>query len=398
MTTTSGRAGLGAALLLLVSACGVSPDGTAEDGCSGCGRGPANLAIAAVDHNDGLHLAAVGLDGENHAPYLNVYRRGAGGRYETPVSYAMTAKDVAIIAADLNGDGLPDLVGFNSLDGGGKIPVWLSDVARPGMFVAGPSLNAGRVVNMLAVGDLNGDGRKDIAVSAGARIEVFLQNVAPAGTFSGPTIVSSASTGGAVAIGDLNGDHVADIAMNTAQGVTLLLQNGSAPGSYRAVPLGTGATAGSRFIYIADLDGDGLNDLIVSGPPSASGTVSTLVALLQDKHDPGHFRAPVSYSIAGAGDAANVVAVSLSGHGSAPPDLVVGGVDGVAVLVHDPQHAGAFLPAVYYTQADGAGLAVADVNGDGLPDIIVPGNNPPAPQVLMQDATHPGSFLDPSDI
>jgi len=375
-------------LAAALSSCG---GGNPNGNCNGCVDGPHNLGIAALaDRAGSSDVAAVGFNIATGAQYVNVFLRGANAQYAAPVTYTITPKDDLIIAADLNGDGLPDLIGFDSLDSTGHIPILLNDPAHPGTFGTVQTLTAGGTVGVLAVGDLNGDGLNDIAVAAGSEIDVFMQNSQSPGTFSGPVVVSSASTG-AVAIGDLNGDKVADIAMSTATGITVLFQSSTTPGSYQAVSLGTSTTAGATFIGIADLDGDGLNDLIVSGPTDGAGVTSSLLVLLQDRQNPGHFLAPASYPT--LGDAFNVVVVDLGGTGTMPPDLVVGASDGVSVLLHDPQHPGAFLAAANYTQSDGAGVAVTDVNGDNLPDLIVPGTNPPAVGVMLQDAAHPGRFL-----
>jgi hypothetical protein len=373
---------------LLSSACGGGdgPDGS----CNGCIGGPVNFGVATADFDRSGHaaVAVVGSDVASRTPYIDVYLSGSNGTYAAPVHYTIPANDDSIIAADLNGDGLPDLVGFDSIDTTGQIPILSNDPAHPGTFVKAQTLTAGGPVGTLAVGDLNGDGLADIAVAAGSEIDVFTQQSAAPGTFSGPQVLSSASTG-AVAIGDLNGDGIPDLVLSTAGGLVVLFQSNSSRGSYQSVPLGTIVDAGSRFIEIADLDGDGLNDLVVNGALSASGASATLLVLLQDRQNPGHFLAPVSYPV--LSDAFNVVVADLSGSGL--PDLVVGASDGVSVLLRNAGQPGAFLAALNYTQSDGTGVAVADVNGDGLPDLIVPGVDPPFPAVMLQDAAHPGTFL-----
>jgi hypothetical protein len=375
----------------LLGACG----GGGGDG-GGWLDGPVNLGVAAgdLDHNGSDDVAVVGADLGRGVQYVNVYLRGPNGAYAAPINYTIAAKDDSIMAVDLNADGLPDLIGFNSTDSTGRIPILFNEPARPGTFDTTQTLSTGGTVNVLTVGDLNGDGLADIVVNAGGQIEVFLQNRQTPGTFSSPRVVSSAGTG-AVAIGDLNADKVPDIAMATAAGLTVLSQSTTAPGSYQAVALGTIADAGTHFVYIDDVDGDGLGDLIVNGPLNAAGASSVLWVLLQDKQNPGHFLAPASYPT--LGDAFNVVVVDLTGTGSGLPALVVGASSGVSVLLPNPAHAGTFLSASQYTQTGGSGLAVADVNGDGLPDLIVPGPNL-LPKVMLQDSAHPGSFLTPRDL
>jgi hypothetical protein len=372
-------------------------------GCGGGGGGgipfisyPVNFAVAAGDfaHDGRTGVASVGAAISNQTNYVDVFLPGSNGQYANPVMHTIVPLYVSLTAVDLNHDGLPDLIAFNETTNSGSILMLFNDPAQPGTFNTQQTLTVGAPVGNVAFGDLNGDGLIDLAVANGSDISVFQQNTQAPGTFQGPQIVSSNSTGG-VAIGDLNGDHLADIAISTPNGLTVLFQSGTTPGTYQAVPLGTISDAGARYIYIADVDGDGLNDLIVSGPADASGSVASVLVLLQDRQNPGHFLAPVSYAT--LGDAFNAVIVDLTGTGNGLPDLVVGASGGASVLLHDPAHPGSFLAAANYTQTDSTGLTVGDVNGDGLPDIIVPNfsgsTTVPFPGVLLQDAAHPGQFL-----
>ena len=88
-------------------------------------------------------------------------------------------------------------------------------------------------------------------------------------------------------------------------------------------------------------------------------------------------------------------------------DIVIGGTDAVSILLQDPAHPGAFLPAANFTAEDANEVAVADVNGDHLPDIIIStgptqlvvnGVTTTHPGVLLQSATSPGTFAAPTDL
>ncbi|HEY5102725.1 MAG TPA: VCBS repeat-containing protein, partial [Steroidobacteraceae bacterium] len=156
---------------------------------------------------------------------------------------------------------------------------------------------------------------------------------------------------------------------------------------------------GANIIAIADVDGDGLNDLIVTDPGPTGGTAPTVNVLLQDPAKHGSFVTPVSYAIAAQDLPKSISVADLTGDGGL--DIVIGGKQTVTVLLHDPAHHGAFLTATVYTVPGAYEVAVADVNGDGKPDIIVSngvtfpvqnGISTTHPGVLLQSATQPGSF------
>ena len=107
-----------------------------------------------------------------------------------------------------------------------------------------------------------------------------------------------------MAVGDLNGDGIPDVALTDNVGVKLLMHTGAAGTTTYAAPVTVfTATAnadfiGANLIAIADVNGDGLNDLVITDPGPAGGAAPTVSVLLQDVAHPGQFLAAVSYATA----------------------------------------------------------------------------------------------------
>jgi hypothetical protein len=208
-----------------------------------------------------------------------------------------------------------------------------------------------------------------------------------------------------VAVGDLNGDGAPDIALTDAVGVKLLMHTGAPSATTYAAPVSVfvqtpnATVAGANIIAIADLNGDGFNDLIITDPGPTSGASPTVNVLLQDPSHPGQFMPPVPYPTEANSLAQSIVVTDVDGDGHL--DIVIGGSASVTVLLQNAASPGTFGMPTNYPAPGAYEIAVADVNNDGAPDIIVPtglaqqpvnGVIPNAPGVLLQNPSSRGTF------
>jgi hypothetical protein len=225
----------------------------------------------------------------------------------------------------------------------------------------------------LAVGDFNGDGKIDLAVTeyglASSALAIFLGK--GDGTFVAGSVYTAVSLPYGITVADFNGDGHLDLAVanNGTNTVAVMLGNGD--GTFRK-PYAYYAPLPERVLAV-DLNGDGHPDLAVlayCGRNPKTCTSGAVEILLNKSH--GSFKKPLYFSVKGVGPD-GIASADLNHDGKT--DLVVANnnfqqASTVSVLLGKGD--GTFKPTVNYPVGGGpAGIAIADFNGDSKMDIAV---------------------------
>jgi hypothetical protein len=315
------------------------------------GASPLGLVAADLRKIGILDLVVAEPDSQS----IGVLLGNGDGTFAPEVEYFLPAPPLSIDVADFNGDGHLDIVaGLLGDQTTGPLATLLGD--GTGKFGAPVTRVADAITGSYATTtiiskDLNGDGLPDLVVIdeggvipgahsyLGRGDGTFKHAQAIFETF-GDVFVSN------VALGDMDEDGCVDAVTVEAEALVRIFK-GTCDGNFVGFPNVNTVGAGDAgvAIAIADMDGDGHLDVVTTGgffgvDPIFGQEASNLVAVLK-------------------GD----------GHGNLQP------------------------PKVFRNEPTSFGLAIADLNGDGKPDVVTASQDADKAAVFLNDGT--GGFAGP---
>jgi Bacterial Ig-like domain (group 3)/FG-GAP-like repeat/FG-GAP repeat len=281
-----------------------------------------------------------------------------------------------IAVADVNGDGKPDVVVTNVCAGGpycefsntGSVAVLLGN--GDGTFNPARVFSTGNQISRyLALGDFNADGKLDVAVADGCggcgNRNIVIMLGRGDGTFQSPQTYDLPNEPQGITVGDIKGDGRLDIVVGLEQNGTSAVLFGNGDGTFSAPE--TLYPAGA-YPVLADINGDGMPDLVVATPCSNPYCTKGGVGVLLGNGD-GTFQALQNYNSGGSGaDFVTVGDLNRDGkldvfvaNYSGKVGTLLGAGDGILspVQLSNPGVGGPF------------SMAIGDVNGDGKPDLVV---------------------------
>jgi hypothetical protein len=323
------------------------------------------VSVAVGDFNgDGITDLAVVDNGTiaNQPCKVSVLLGQGDGSFAAPQQYAVGTSAQAIALGDFNGDGVLDIAVSNTADGTVSVLLGNGD----GTFEGAKNSSVGGRPTGLAVGDFNGDGLADIAVaipSAAGNVDgtVTILLSTGDGSFQPAQNTDAGLVPSSLAVGDFNGDGILDLAVanSTASG-TLRILLGKGDGTFQAGPnYAVGPIP--QTLALGDFNGDGNLDIAVANPGSQTGG-GTLTILLGNGD--GAFQAANTYTV---NSSLNCLAVGdFDSDGNL--DLVLVGSAGAAVWLGHGD--GTFQAGQVYSAGAGP-VAVADFSQDGKLDLAV---------------------------
>lgn len=308
-----------------------------------------------------------------------------GGRFDVPRMYGVTGRGRGLDLGDVNGDGREDVA---SISNDSQIETHL---AGPDAASFGPAVLSPVVPNLtrtLVLADVNSDGDLDAVgvVDQAPRLYVALGN--GDGTFAAESRVDNggASTPGSVQVADIDGDGNLDLISPTSSQISVVPGNGN--GTFDAAILSGQSQGSSSSIRIGDIDGDGEQDVVASIRTGSTNFAGTRASI-----DLGNGDGSVTFAY-DRGTNTNQGGVDLGDlDGDGLPELVVVGTKGfksgrTGMFVFENEGGVLATVPTRYTDVQTAGLFLEDMNGDGTLDPVTIGGI--AIGILPNDGT--GTF------
>jgi len=237
---------------------------------------PFSVAMADLDGDGKPDIITAGQASNVVSVLKNIGTSGTitTNSFGAPINFAVGPSPAFMAVADLDGDGKPDVVTANSGDNNNGVSV-LRNISTVGNIAFAPTVDFPGLPNSheIAIGDLDGDGKLDLAVSSfdNGQVSIYRNTSTPdsitTNSFAPHVDFAVGGWANTVVIGDLDGDGKPDVIVSTQLPDQLVVfRNTSTPGSFTnsslASPIVFSAGYNPNGIAIGDLDGDGRPDIV----------------------------------------------------------------------------------------------------------------------------------------
>jgi hypothetical protein len=337
-----------------------------------CGKNPYQVVSADLTGNGIQDLVVAQQNGAAGYRGIDILMGNGNGTFQPAVNISTPGFVDSVAVADVNGDGIPDIVTGNW--SGSTVSVLLGNgngtFQAPVNYTIAPSA----IVTSIAVADVNGDGKPDIIAcnsnGSNSTVNVLLGN--GNGTFQAPVSYASGGYGGGGAPGmvvaDVNGDGQLDIVLASSSSNTASVLFNQGNGTFGA-PTNLAAGSGGFSVTVGDVNGDGIPDIVTTNAGTNTNPGSTVNVMLGTGN--GTFGAPQTYSTGANTEPVGVALATINGQ----VDIVTAdsNKNEVSVLVNNGN--GTFAaPKTFAAGTNPRTVTVADFNGDGKPDIVTANN------------------------
>jgi hypothetical protein len=319
-----------------------------------------------------LMLALVGVGLLPATPVSAVACTLGPSSFGSASSFATQATPLGGTAFDIDGDGKLDIVAVNNATNTASV---LRNTSTIGTLAFAPKvdLTTGASSTWPAFADIDGDGKPDLLVTSVSSVELYvLRNTSAPGvvSFAPKVDVAVGNSPAMVVVADLDGDGKPDpVVSNTSSSSISLLRNTSSIGAVSLAARVDLATPSAPIgVALADYDGDGRPDIVVADAGA------TELSIFRNTSTPGTLSFAPRVDIAAAPRGPFQV-IALDVDHDSRPDLVVSnpGASTVSIL-RNTSSIGSISFASGVDEATGPApevLGAADFDGDGSPDVVV---------------------------
>jgi len=349
---------------------------------SGSASNPQGVVTPDLDGDGKPDIVVTNYGNNTISVFRNIFSTGTFSSSSVATKVDYTCPIVNLISSgDIDGDGHPDLA-IPSYNSSSTLFSLFRDSSTIGTInlAAITNLNANYEPAYIAIGDIDGDGKNDLVVTNyyTGNVSIF-RNTGTAGTFSfaAKVDISAGSGPSTVAIADLDGDGKNDIVVTNYTSYTITVyRNTNSSGSISSSLFSASSYSTPyypNFIKIDDIDGDGKKDILTSNYGSNN------ISIFRNTSTVGTISLATRLDYAtGSGTSCTQGSAIVDLDGDGKKDIaVVNRCNNTFSVFQNQSTPGTISLATQVTYSTGnspCDLSFADFNGDGKQDIILTNN------------------------